>query len=119
MTMDKSYMESLQTAMKSKDHVKVINNTDSNGDDYTIKPYETLVIVNNSASYTQDLYLPYVAESKGMWLTIRVVASGGNGTIYDNDDSDADWSDLTMDNDNEYAILYNNGRGWIKIASDM
>lgn len=117
--LSKQYMESLQTAMKGNDHVKVINNTASNGDDYYIKPYETVVIVDNDGSYTQDLYLPYVAESAGMILTIMVPDFGGGGTIYDNDDSQSDWSDLTMDADGEYCILFNTGKGWIKIASDM
>jgi hypothetical protein len=117
--LSKQLLESLQTAAKENANVKVINNTASNGDDYTIKPFETLVIVDNDASYTQNLFLPAVAESKGVTITIYVPDVGGGGTIADNDDSRSDWADLTMNADGEYAILYNTGAGWIKLASDM
>ena len=118
--LDKQYMENLQMAMKGNDHVKVITNTASNGDDYYIKPFEISVIVINSGSYTQDLFLPSVAESKGMLLTINVPDFGGGGTIYDQNDSNAtDWTDLTMNADSEYAILYNTGLGWITLKTDM
>ena len=117
--MDQAYMQNLQQAMKSNSHIKVINNTAENGDDYRIKPFETLVIIDNDGSYTQDIFLPYVAESAGMILTILVPDFGGGGTIADNDDSQSDWSDLTMNADDEYAILMNTGRGWIKLVSDM
>lgn len=119
MNLAKQYLESLLTAHKSRDNVKVINNTAANGSDYLIKPYETLVIVDNDASWTQNLFLPHVGESIGMMLTIRVVDTGGGGTIADNDDSDSDWSDLTYNADNEYAVLLNTGRGWITLATDM
>ena len=117
--MTKQYLESLLTGAKGNKNVKVINNTTVNGDDYHIKPYETLVIVNNTATYTQDLFLPYIGESVGMMLVIKVPDFGGGGTIYDNNDSDSDWTDLTMNADNEYAVLFNNGRSWCTILSDM
>lgn len=119
MNLAKQYFESLQSAHKGLDNIKVINNTASNGDDYTIKPYETLVVVDNDGAYTQNLFLPFVGESIGMILTIRVVDTGGGGTIADHDDSDSDWSDLTYNADNEYAVLLNTGRGWISLATDM
>lgn len=117
--MNKQYAEALATAAKSKDNVKIIRNTAENGADYYIKPYEDTVIVYNSGAYTQNLFLPRVGESVGMVLSIVIPDFGGGGTIADNDDSIADWSDLTNDADNEYAILFNTGRGWISLASDM
>ena len=77
----------LQTARSNRKNVKVIRNTAANGADYTIKPYENVVVVYNSGSYTQNLFLPFVAESVGMHLTILVPDVGGGGTIADNDDS--------------------------------
>jgi hypothetical protein len=115
----KQLMESLQTAAKSRQNVVYLNNSAANGDDYQIKPYETLIIVTNTGSYTQNLFLPHVGESVGVTITVLVPDVGGGGTLADRDDSQADWSDLTMDGDNEYAILHNTGRGWISIASDM
>jgi len=116
----KYMMEALQTAMKGNQHIKIINNTDANGDDYTIKPYETCVIVDNDSTYTQNLFLPYLAEvDEGHRISIRVTDFGGGGTIADNDESEADWSDLTYDADGEYAIIEKAGRSWITVKTDM
>ncbi len=117
--MTKQLMESLQVAAKGRNNVVYIRNTAENGDDYQIKPYETLIIVDNDASYTQNLFLPFVAESVGVTITILVPDFGGSSTLADRDDSVADWSDLTMNADNEYAIVFNNGRGWITLKTDM
>lgn len=117
--LSKQYLESLLTAAKSRSNVKYINNTAANGTTYRIKPYETLVIVDNDSSYTQSLYLPYVGESAGMILTIVFPDYGGGGTVADNDDSLSDWSDLTNNADNEYCVLYNDGRGWKVLVTDM
>ncbi|KKN73945.1 hypothetical protein LCGC14_0395100 [marine sediment metagenome] len=108
-----------KAAEENKTSTKIIRNTGSNGDDYYIKPYENVVVVYNSASWTQDLFLPRVAEAKGMILHIVVPDYGGGGTIYDNGDTLADWSDLNMNADNEYATLRCTGRQWIVLKSDM
>lgn len=118
--MDKRTQEaSAKTAEGNKNSTKIIRNTAANGDDYYIKPFENVVVLYNSGSYTQDLFLPRVAEAKGMTLHILVPDFGGGGTIYDNSDTYGDWSDLTMNADNEYATLYCTGRQWIVVKSDM
>jgi len=117
--MTKQLMESLQTAAKSRQNVVYINNTAANGDDYQIKPYENLIIVTNSSTYTQNLFLPFVAESVGCTITIMVPDFGGGGTIADRDDSQSDWADLTNDADGEYCIVHNDGRGWKTLLTDM
>jgi len=117
--LDQAYMQNLQQAMKSNSHVKVINNTAANGDTYTIKPYETQVIVDNDSSYTQSLLLPAVAESAGMILTIAFPDYGGGGTIEDQDDSLVTWSTLTNNADGEYAVLYNDGKSWLVLVTNM
>ena len=117
--MTKYNVEALQTAMKSRANVVYINNTAANGALYHIPPYVNLVIVTNSASYTQSLRLPSVAESVGLTLTIMFPDFGGGGTVSDNDDSLSDWSDLTNNADNEYCVLFNDGRGWKVLVTDM
>lgn len=118
--MDKRYQQAYaKAAEENKTSTKIIRNVTANGDDYYIKPYENVVVLYNTASYTQDLFLPRVAEAKGMTLYIVVPDFGGGGTIYDNADTLADWSDLTMNADNEYATLYCTGRQWIVLKSDM
>lgn len=119
MNLTKQYLENLQTAQKGKDNIVHLNNTEETGDDYYIKPYETEIFVDNDSTYEQDIFLPFVGESVGMMITIRIVDAGGGGDICDQDDSLSDWSDLSYDADDEYAILYNDGSGWLKIASDM
>ena len=117
--LSRKQVANLQTSIGNRSAVKVIRNTAANGDAYHIKPYETTVVVINSASYTQSLYLPYVAETVGQTLTILFPDFGGGGVIYDNDDSFGNWSDLTNDADNEYAVLYNDGRGWTVLITDL
>jgi len=117
--MNKQLMESLQVAAGNRNNVKYINNLTGDGSDYQIKPYENLVIVSNSSNYSQNLFLPHVGESVGCMITIMVPDFGGGGTIADRDDSQSDWADLTNDADNEYAVLYNDGRGWKQLLTDM
>ena len=113
-------LTNLQTAMKGKDNVKIITNTAENGDDYYIQPYETHVIVNNTASYTQDLFLPAVGESVGMLLYIVYVDAGGTNALADQDDSlMPSWSDLQPDADGDDVLLYNSGRGWAVIFNGI
>ena len=117
--LSKQYMEHLQTAKKGNEDTLFINNTADNGDTVTIKNFETTVIVNNDGAYTQSLLLPRVAESVGMLLNIIFVDSGGGGTVDDHDDSSPAFAALTNNADSEYAMLYNNGSGWLTLATSM
>ena len=113
------YMNALQGARKGNEHVKVINNTTVAGDDYYIQPFETLILVNNDSTYTQNLFLPRVGESVGMTLTIIFTDFGGGGTVADNNDSLNTWTDLTNDADGEFAVIHNNGLGWVTLITTM
>jgi hypothetical protein len=117
--LSKQLMESLQTAKKSKGDVVFLNNTAANGADYYIKPYESLIFVNNDGSYTQNIFLPAVGESVGAIITIVVPDFGGGGTIADQDDSLAGWTDLTNNADDEFAVVYNDGIGWKTLVTTM
>lgn len=100
------------TASGNKTNVKIIRNVTVNGDDYTIKPYEKVVVVINTASYTQNLILPWVGESVGMHLHISIPDFGGGGTINDHDESSPAFSTLTYNGDGDFGHFYNNGLGW-------
>lgn len=124
--MDKRTQEAYaKTASGNKNSTKIIRNESSSGDDYHIKPFENVVVVYNTSSYDQILYLPRVAEAKGMWLHIIFAdAGGGTNAIRDNDDSfvgdgSTKWTDLVPNSDNEYAILKCDGRGWITVITNM
>ena len=119
MIISRQLMASLQVAAGNKANVVYLNNTAANGADRYLKPYETLVFVDNESSYTQQIYLPPVSESMGVTITIITVDTGGHTTISDRNDSGADWSDLTTDADNEYAVLFNDGQGWKVLVTDI
>lgn len=117
--LSREMIASLKTAAGNKNDVVYINNTAANGDDKYLKPYETLVIIDNDGAYTQQIYLPPVAESKGVIITIIAVDFGGGVTIDDMDDGAHDLVDLAMDADDEYVVLFNTGYGWINLATDI
>ena len=104
----------------NRSNVKIIRNTEANGDAYQIKPYETVVIVYNTGSYTQALQLPAVAESKGMRLYIAFPDAGGTNAIADHDDSYyPSWTDLVPDADGDDVLLENTGRGWAVVFNGI
>lgn len=119
MIINRQLMASLQTAASNKNNVVYINNTAANGDDYYLKPYETLVFVDNDSSYTQQIYLAPVAESIGVIVTIITTDTGGHTSIDDRNDSGADTVDLATDADNEYGVFYNDGQGWKALVTDI
>ncbi len=95
-----------------------INNTAASGDDRTLESYETLVIVDNDASYTQQIYLCPVSEGKGKLVVIEVPDTGGHVTVSDQDDS-VDWTDQVSTADDDFLVLYGTGRRWAVLAKDM
>ena len=111
-------MRAFQTAAKEKGNIKIIRNTAANGDDYYIKPYETTVLVYNSGSYTQNLFLPKIGECVGQIIYVGFPDFGGGGTLADQDDCE-EWSDLTNDADTEYGVFMNTGRTWATLISDL
>ena len=121
MSMSRQDLIAQQIAESSKRNVKVIRNTASNGADYYISAYEDAVFVYNTGSYTQDLFLPPVGETKGRKLYISFVDAGGTNKIYDNDDSYYPaWTDLTPDADADDVLLYNpDGRGWVVLFNGI
>jgi hypothetical protein len=103
--------------VESTKHRKFINNTAANGTD-TLEVYETEVYIDNDSTYTETLTLPPVCAAKGRSYAIRTVDTGGHTTIQDQDDS-LEWTDLVTDADNEYVLLYSDGRQWFNLATDI
>ena len=98
--------------------VVILRNSAANGDDRTLKSYETHLIVYNGGSYTQQVYLPPVSECKGKIFTIEVPDTGGHLTVSDQDDS-VDWSDQVSTADDDYLQLACSGRHWVITNADM
>jgi len=85
----------------------------------TLAVYQTEVDVdNNSASYTETIYLPSVAAAKGRSYAIRVTDFGAGVVIADQDDS-LEWTDMTADADAEYGLYYSDGRQWHTLVTDI
>jgi len=97
----------------------IIRNTAANGDDYYMGVDESLVIIYNTSSYTQNVFLPPAAECPGKTVTILTPDAGGGGTIADLDDSLSTWTDLTNNADNEFAVIYSTGVGWVTLITTM
>ena len=85
---------------------------------HTLEWYQTSVYITSTASFTETLTLPPVAEAAGLTYYIRTVDTGGHTTIQDQDDS-LEWSNLTTDADGEYTTLYCDGRTWVVLITDM
>lgn len=115
----KQVREKLEVAIQNGANVKIIRNTAANGDDYYIPDYVDLVVIWNGGSYTQSVYLPPVAGNKGRIISIVVADYGGGGTIADQDDSLATWTDLTNNADSEFAVIFNTGVGWATLVTTM
>jgi hypothetical protein len=79
-------------------------------------------VVHATASTTYPswtLTLPSVAEAAG--LTFSIVSSIANSqavTVADAGD-DANFSNLTLDTDDDAALLYSDGRRWWVVVSDI
>ena len=61
--------------------------------------------------------LPNVEEAAGKIFSISLITDGGDLTIQDQDES-RDWTDLTLDTANDFALLYSDGRKWFKLDSE-
>lgn len=117
--MSKQLRQLVESAIANGQDITVIRNTTANGADYYIGPEENTIVIYNTSSYTQNVFLPAVGETKGKIVSIIVPDFGGGGTIADQDDSLTTWADLTNDADNEFAIVFNTGLGWVTLSSDM
>ena len=98
-------------------HRLFINNTAASGA-HTLEVYQTEVYIDNDSSYTETLTLPSVAAAKGRSYAIRTVDTGGHTTIQDQDDS-LEWTNQVTNADNEYTLLYSDGRQWFTLSTDM
>ena len=66
----------------------------------------------NTATDSYSLTLPNVSEAAGMLINFRAtIANSKVVTVQDNDES-LEWSDLTLDTDEDYTLLYSDGERW-------
>lgn len=84
---------------------------------YSITTEQNIVIVSGHADNTMTITLPPVNEAAGRFIYIMATAGGtAQTTIADNGD-DAGLTDIALDGNGEYAILYSTGEKWIEIST--
>ena len=92
--------------------------TGGSGGTYEVEPYTTVVLAHaNTDMGSITVELPAVSEGEGMVITIQAtIADSKTVTVADQDDS-AGWSDITLDADGEYVVLYSDGFYWHELVT--
>ena len=88
---------------------------------YAMKHTDHIVIVNSGhTDNTMTLTLPPVHEAMGQFYYIEAtLGDTGNTTTIEDDNGDTALSDLTLDADDDYILLYSNGRRWLTIFNGI
>lgn len=87
----------------------------------TLTPLDIFVHATVSTAYpSYNITLPYVADAEGMVVTIAAtVANSQAATIVDRDDSSTKWSDIPLDTDTDYVVLYCDGYYWHTLVNGV
>ena len=98
---------------------QVLNNFVHLTESATLTVNQQAVTVTTGAAVDVTVTLPIVSEAMGRTFTIQLIVDGGfDGVVQDQDESD-DWTDLTLDTADDYAVLYSDGRRWWVLASEV
>lgn len=86
----------------------------------TLTPLDIFVRATaNTATDSYSITLPYVAEAAGMVVTVSAdIANSKVVTLQDADDAE-EWSDLTLDADDDYVVLYCDGYFWHTLVNGI
>lgn len=79
---------------------------------------QVVVCTVSSGTGSYSLTLPAVASAQGLTFTVKVIRSANALTLQDQDDSE-DWSDLTLDADEDHVTLYSDGIRWSVIENGI
>ena len=83
-----------------------------------LKTYETVVRATQLTA-SIAVTLPPVAKMAGKFVSCQVVDANSEAlTLQDADDSQ-DWTDLTLDADNDGALLFSDGIKWWVVTNDI
>lgn len=100
------------------DRDRTVFKTSVNGSvtNFNLEVYETDVRVDSS-SVACTVTLPYVAEAKGVIMTVTQVGTGTNNiTVQDRDES-SNWTDVVLNAAGEYVIVRSDGIKWHVVQS--
>jgi hypothetical protein len=106
--------ETIGVGVPQRDMIKDINAA------YTAKPWDRLIHGTvNTANDSYTLTLPPVSEMAGAIVSIwATVANSKVLTVAHAGDS-LQWTDLTMDTDNDHSLLYSDGLRWHVIKNGI
>ena len=77
---------------------------------YTMLPTDRTVYVTHSGSFS--LKLPKVAQCMGQIYVIKDVARTSGNLVITDDNDDVDFSTITLNATNEYAVVLSDGLSW-------
>ena len=77
------------------------------------------VVVDPYLGNDMTITLPQVAKSAGDFISISIMGSvTGDGEVLVKDRGDGDLSDITLDADFEFTMLYSDGVQWRELCSN-
>jgi hypothetical protein len=72
-----------------------------------------VVLLNNGNNL---ITLPPVSQAAGMFMTIRLVSTGGDLLVVDDNADDDWWVTATLGTNMDVLFLYSDGRHWIDVG---
>jgi hypothetical protein len=86
--------------------------------EYEMEPYEMTLVMTTDNANDITVTLPPVGSCMGGVYTIRLVTDGGKDVIIEDNNDDADLSDITLDTADDYVVLYSDGIIWYELAGE-
>lgn len=96
---------------KVVDKILHIDDTDT---ELTIRD-QVVRVTSDGAAVT--VTLPSVAEAKGLMFDIEALTGATQTVTVEDNSDDAGLSDISLDADNEYVVLWSNGISWREVVT--
>ena len=88
-------------------------------EDATLTVNQQMVVATTGAVSDVTVTLPSVVLAAGKIFTLTLETDGGKDLVVQDADDSVNWTDLTMDTQYDYAVLYSDGRRWWVLASEV
>ena len=98
---------------------QVLNKTHFLTESTTLTVNQQVAECVTGAAVDVTLTLPAVIEATGRHYSISLITDGGFDVVVQDQDDSRDWTDLTLDTANDYALLYSDGRKWFTLDSEV
>ena len=85
---------------------------------YTMKPTERVIyITSGHGDNTMTITLPPVHQCAGEIVFIEAVAGATATITVEDDGGDATFSNVSLDGNNEFVLLFSTGKSWKPVAT--